>query len=649
MQRHRRGQYGCPMIRMIGCLLYAMITISGWAENNKIESYSAGLIEKAEAGDSDAQLRLGNIYEEGEGVAKSFAEAAEWYGKAVEKGNVQAKFFLARLYYNGNGVEKKIEEAKKLWQEGAQAGDMRCQYALGMFFQEQAGVIVSIAGEKKILPSPESHKNLAEAEKWYSKAAKQGFEPAIEALKSIKGKEKNKQPEAIVDEEITYWIEDGGVVVKYCTSKKKKIVIPQKVNDLKVFKIGNGAFENRNSSLEEIIIPEGIEYIESRAFLGNSQLKKLDLPESLKSIGSQAFAGCTDLQQVRLGDNLTSIGREVFKDCANIRELKIPKSLATIGEGAFYGCSSLETINLPDTLNDIPDNAFRACRSLNMINIPVNVKTIGNSSFSECLSMQRIFFPPNSKLKKIGKFAFAGSGLNEIKIPRMVEEIDEGAFGWIPNLEQVTMGNEVKKIGGRCFSECKSLKNITLSKKLEYLGEMAFNECYNLQSMYISTPIIKNKTFNFCQRMTNIVIEKTRIIEAEAFSSCTQLSEIKIPNSVELIEGYAFSNCSGLTNIVIGKGLVVIETGTFSGFTNLSSITIGSSVKVIKENAFRRGFGHEDKLIKVKFQGNRPALNNFLPCEKMLFYYPEGADGWKGYDNLFVKEMDKFIPKESPQ
>jgi TPR repeat protein len=51
----------------------------------------------AEGGDAEAQLRLGEIYRDGDGVAKDAAKACEWFAKAAAQGNKRAEEALDRL------------------------------------------------------------------------------------------------------------------------------------------------------------------------------------------------------------------------------------------------------------------------------------------------------------------------------------------------------------------------------------------------------------------------------------------------------------------------------------------------------------------------------------------------------------------------
>ncbi len=58
----------------------------------------------AEGGSSAAQLFVGFIYDNGQGVAKDDAAAAAWYRESAERGNMVAQIRLALMYRAGRGV-----------------------------------------------------------------------------------------------------------------------------------------------------------------------------------------------------------------------------------------------------------------------------------------------------------------------------------------------------------------------------------------------------------------------------------------------------------------------------------------------------------------------------------------------------------------
>jgi len=77
----------------------------------------------AELGDAEAQFNLGVLYDEGAGVERNLATAADWYRKAAEQGFIDAQTNLGILYYHGLGVERDHEAAAHWFRLAADQGD----------------------------------------------------------------------------------------------------------------------------------------------------------------------------------------------------------------------------------------------------------------------------------------------------------------------------------------------------------------------------------------------------------------------------------------------------------------------------------------------------------------------------------------------
>jgi hypothetical protein len=60
----------------------------------------------AEAGDAEAQVNVGEIFERGLGGAANHEAAIVWYRRAAEQGNKRAQFNLGTMYEQGFGVEQ---------------------------------------------------------------------------------------------------------------------------------------------------------------------------------------------------------------------------------------------------------------------------------------------------------------------------------------------------------------------------------------------------------------------------------------------------------------------------------------------------------------------------------------------------------------
>ena len=75
-------------------------------------------------------------------------------------------------------------------------------------------------------------------------------------------------------------------------------------------------------------------------------------------------------------------------------------------------------------------------------------------------------------------------------------------------------------------------------------------------------------------------------IGGNAFSSCTSMTSVTIPESVNYIGVGAFAGCIGLPTITLPQGLEGIAAFTFLDCASLTSITIPASVKYIGQDAF---------------------------------------------------------------
>lgn len=71
----------------------------------------------AEAGDAEAQVNVGEIFERGHGGTPNYTAAALWYRKAAEQGNARAQYNLGTLYEQGLGVEKDMTQALNLYRQ----------------------------------------------------------------------------------------------------------------------------------------------------------------------------------------------------------------------------------------------------------------------------------------------------------------------------------------------------------------------------------------------------------------------------------------------------------------------------------------------------------------------------------------------------
>ena len=119
-------------------------------------------LNKAEAGDAQAQLDLGLAYATGKGMVTNYIEATKWFRKAADQGNAKAERDIGIQYQYGRGVETNLLEAFKWFQKSADQNDAAAQVNLGLAYENGRGV----------------GKDYAKALEWFRKAADQGNAPA---------------------------------------------------------------------------------------------------------------------------------------------------------------------------------------------------------------------------------------------------------------------------------------------------------------------------------------------------------------------------------------------------------------------------------------------------------------------------------------
>ena len=284
-------------------------------------------------------------------------------------------------------------------------------------------------------------------------------------------------------------------------------------------------------------------------------------------------------------------------------------------DGTYRG-----TVNIPESViyegetypvTSIGERAFDRCFRLTSVTIPSSVKRIGFQAFSGCdLTSVTI---PNS-VTNIGEQAFSGCNLTSVTIPNSVTSIEDRTFFGCEHLTSIDIPNSVIHIGSLAFSDCFRLTSITFPNSIISVGNDAFynTEWYNNQAdgiVCVGKVVYKYKG-TMPSNTILVLDEGTLGITDEAFSGCTGLKSISIPQSVTNVGFNAFDNTDwynnqpdGLvyagkvaykykgsmpsnTSVILEEGTLSISENAFSGYADLASITIPNSVTSIGGDAF---------------------------------------------------------------
>lgn len=110
-----------------------------------------------------------------------------------------------------------------------------------------------------------------------------------------------------------------------------------------------------------------------------------------------------------------------------------------------------------------------------------------------------------------------------------------------------------------------------------------------IPSHYNNKPVTRIDlcAFSGCTALSSVKIPDTvTFIDELAFYNCVSLRGIRIPNSVTTIGPSAFSNCSWLETITLSDNITQISNNTFFQCKSLRNIFIPDKVTLIGEGAF---------------------------------------------------------------
>lgn len=173
----------------------------------------------------------------------------------------------------------------------------------------------------------------------------------------------------------------------------------------------------------------------------------------------------------------------------------------------------------------------------------------------------------------------------------MVTQIGQYAFKGNKKITKVVIPGSVSSIRGASFNNCTALEEVVIkdpepgmdSKGLTKIYSSAFSGCTSLRSINLPNSLTQlgehefgGSVFYGCSSLTSITIPaKVPGIPDNTFTNCTTLEEVHIEGRLEVIEKEAFMNCTSLESIDLSKGIKeAIGYKAFQSCTNLKTIVL---------------------------------------------------------------------------
>ena len=154
----------------------------------------------------------------------------------------------------------------------------------------------------------------------------------------------------------------------------------------------------------------------------------------------------------------------------------------------------------------------------------------------------------------------------------------------------------------------------TIPSNFTEIGALAFNVCSNIECVEI-------------QGNNKRAVNETKLGPA-VFASMSSLSEIIMPSTIKVIPRFAFSDCSSLKIVNLPEGIETLEYMSFgctSGekSTRISSIRLPNTLKRIESNAFTEN--HHLTTITIPENVEYIGKNAFANCNNLMDVYFMGT------------------------
>lgn len=374
------------------------------------------------------------------------------------------------------------------------------------------------------------------------------------------------------------------------------------------------------------------------ANLPGGRLETLELPAKLKEIGDYAFSDVRLVKNIVLPEGLETIGDYAFSSAG----------------GYYYDNGRVEssdgTLNLPSTVTYVGHSAFNASGFSNELILPdilwegrMGDYAFAYSDFTGSLVV------PEGLTTVSGKYLFSDSKFTSLSLPNSLESVGDYTFYSLSGITELDLPPNLKTVGTYGFCRLSNLKTLVLPEGLKTLGDYAFSSCgaTNVLRIPKSMTTTSGKWAFSSGNYSGIQLHDGMTeISHGAFGYCASVTEIDIPDSVEIIGPAAFAG-SGLTqqpawpkNLISAGGSIYSQcasmtgTGTFPagiGYTG-NNLFRGTSLTSVVVAYDMTSIPYESMIVSGKLRSIRiPASVTSIgysatyQCTALQYIYFEGT------------------------
>ena len=441
-------------------------------------------------------------------------------------------------------------------------------------------------------------------------------------------------------------IEDGGFSG---LGQVSSAVIPSGVTA-----IGDAAFSGC-ASLASVSLAEGLRSIGAQSFAGTA-LEQVKVPASVANVGSGAFADCGALSRIVAHTNNVDVAGDAFAGCTNVGiycpfeesgeypwnpglvasgNHVLPYGLALSGEPLVLEVGE-EADLFEGGVREVPEGMEIAYSySATVMSVDAGVvtaKKAGTADVAVVLEMggevlarairtvevtqaagegsgdqpeslappiSNVLTDPNDPIVPLGDVAGSAIEPYGATITRdglIFEQVVAGEWTIVGHSPAMVGSSHVvlpsaidelpvTSIGERAFEGFMCV-SIVIPATIKTIGSYAFaNSTFSTVSI-IGATTISQFAFSRCTSLSSVSLPNTvTSIGLGAFTGCALVS-VTIPNSVADLDGYVFRECRQLKEAYLGTGIKTLRTETFTDCTALREVTVKSLITSVDQYAF---------------------------------------------------------------
>lgn len=183
--------------------------------------------------------------------------------------------------------------------------------------------------------------------------------------------------------------------------------------------------------------------------------------------------------EIVIPEGVVYLEQKAFEDCCHATTIYLPSTLRVIPEDCFFHVTA-EIVFPNGNPNFVVTDGFLIAQESSTLlyaapssyNVPLPlIKRLGNSSLDNWLYERTEVILP-STLESIGEFVFYDVvDISHIALPNSVKHIDSRAF-FCTGLKTVVLPTELTEIPAYCFCDC-SISSIIIPNGVTHIGEYA--------------------------------------------------------------------------------------------------------------------------------------------------------------------------------